>query len=77
MIEQIRYVCAYCESAYPTIEECEECESIHEIPVEITEFDFIKYCSKYPRYITVKTANNKLAQYQYVKPIVSSEKEGE
>lgn len=75
MIEKISYICSYCEKEYDTPEECEECENKHEIPVEITEFDFNKISIKYPSFITVKTTNNRFARYQYLKPIVPSEDE--
>lgn len=77
MREETRYICAYCDSAYLTVEECEDCENRHEIPVNITEFDYKKNCTKYPKFIKVKTINDRLALYQYVKPLVESENEEE
>lgn len=67
MKEITKYKCEYCGFVYDDKEKCADCESNHQIPVEIA--DFIHHqgqttCSKYPHSVVIKFQNGASIVYK-------------
>ena len=61
-ITKTKYLCSLCQNEYDTLEEAEECEAAHKLPVSIKESRYY-YGEIFPRMITVVFADGTQAKY--------------
>lgn len=64
MIEEKRYICQFCGTAYENSHSCNKCKESHHNPVGIVSAKYSCWASKYPTIINIRMDDGEVVKYE-------------